>query len=111
MRSLVLIALLSVISAGVPSADGKPVLRIHREARSKGPLPVRRGGTWGYIDHTGKVIIAPQFELADFFYEGLAAVRINGKYGFIDPGGTIAIQPQYTSVTNFSDGLAWVFSD
>jgi hypothetical protein len=74
-------------------------------------LPVLRGGKWGYIDLSGKIVIAPQFELAECFYEGRAAVRLNGKWGFIDPTGKLAISPEFTSVSSFSDGLAAVFID
>src|SRR6266496_4911944 len=95
-----------------PSAHGSSVVRsLVREARSKGPLPVKRSGAWGYIDHAGKTTIPPTFDRADFFYEGLAAVEVNGKWGFIDVTGQVVIPPRFTTVTNFSDGLAGVFID
>src|SRR4051812_40806887 len=85
--------------------------RLQRDARSKGPLPVRRAGKWGFIDHTGKIVIAPRFEVAEAFYEGLAAVRLDGAWGFIDPAGNMAITPKFTSASSFSDGVAAVFID
>ena len=39
----------------------------------------------GYMDFTGQVAIAPQFDYADRFVEGLAMVKINNKWGFIQP--------------------------
>jgi hypothetical protein len=83
---------------------------LHREATSKGPLPVLRGGKWGYIDRSGKLVIAPQFEAADFFYEGLAAVRVN-QGGFVDTAGKMTIPPKFSSIGRFSDGVAAVFID
>ena len=64
---------------------------------------------FGFIDKTGKVIIAPRFESARPFCEGLALVWINGKGGFIDKTGKIAIEPQFEQLFPFSEGLA-VFS-
>jgi hypothetical protein len=86
-------------------------IRLTREANSKGPLPVQRDGKWGFLDLTGKIVIAPRFESAYCFYEGLAAVRLNGKWGFIDPTGKLVIPAEYTSLSSFSDGLASVFID
>ena len=93
-----------IISAALVLATihGSDIQRgLRREARSKGPLPVLRAGKWGYIDHTGKITISPRFEVADFFYEGLAAVRLNEKSGFIDPSGKLVISAEFTSVSNF----------
>jgi hypothetical protein len=33
---------------------------------------VNVGGSWGYIDKTGALLIIPKFEEAHNFYEGLA---------------------------------------
>ncbi|MBW4622700.1 MAG: WG repeat-containing protein [Cyanosarcina radialis HA8281-LM2] len=38
---------------------------------------------WGYINKSGKFVIAPQFSDAGSFSEGLAPVEIGGKYGYI----------------------------
>jgi hypothetical protein len=41
-------------------------------------------GKWGYIDHTGKYFVNPQFDDAYAFTDdGLARVRIAGKWGYI----------------------------
>ena len=99
----------ALIFALIPSSPVQ--VRFTRESRSKGPLPVQRDGKWGYIDLTGKVVIAPHFDGAHCFYEGLAAVRLDGKWGFIDPTGKLVIPADYTSLTDFSDGLSSVFID
>src|SRR5258708_13370469 len=41
----------------------------------------KRGGSWGYIDTTGQFVIAPRFEAAMEFSEGLAAVGVPGQRG------------------------------
>lgn len=63
---------------------------------------------WGFLDHNGKVIIAPRFERARGFCEKLCAVSLNGKWGFIQADGTFAIEPQYDGALDFEDGLARV---
>lgn len=51
-------------------------------------------------------LIAPRFEAALPFSEGLAAVKIDGKFGFIDRSGKFQIKPTYDSVGLFYKGLA-----
>ena len=62
--------------------DGKPVFG---DATFEGGLPfsqgfaaVQHGGLWGFIDMTGRFAIAPSFEAAGSFSQGLAPVRRNG---------------------------------
>ncbi|MDO4799006.1 MAG: WG repeat-containing protein [Bacillota bacterium] len=61
---------------------------------------------FGFIDKSGQITIPIQFEQAQSFSEGLAAVRINGKWGFIDRVGAIVIPAEYDWVRDFEDGLA-----
>jgi len=70
----------------------------------------KRGGSWGYIDTTGQFVIAPRFEAAMEFSEGLAAVRVPGKWGFIDRTGTVVIAPQFEGVSGFRGGMARIAS-
>lgn len=65
-------------------------------------------GLYGYIDKTGKIVIKPQFEYADDFSEGLAAV---GKMGYIDITGKIVITPQFEFGSAFREGVAFVAKD
>ena len=73
-------------------------------------------GKSGYIDKTGAMVIAPQFDwLGPYdtvFSEGLAAVRIGdaktGKWGYIDKTGKVVIKLQFLHGHSFCDGLAAV---
>jgi WG repeat protein len=76
-------------------------------------------GRWGFIDETGRVVIAPTFHVARPFSEGLAPIIVReredsgGKLGYIDTTGRIVIQPQFgiegdPSTSGFSEGLAAV---
>ena len=53
------------------------------------PLVVVRDGKYGYIDHTGKFLIRPQFIWADDFWRGLGTVYVCGHYVSIDSSGTL----------------------
>ena len=72
---------------------------------------IKQNGKMGCIDIAGKVVINPQFDYADEFYEDLAKVVIGGKFGFIDKGGKVVINPQFTDAAMFSEGLAFVEID
>ena len=92
--------------------------------REEGLCTVRVGKLWGVIDHTGEMVIEPQFLSPLFFSEGLAMAKVkvpvveSGKrklvtrYGFVDTRGEWAIEPQFTAVPDdppsFQDGLALV---
>jgi hypothetical protein len=82
-----------------PGADAEESLYPHAE---------RESGPWGYIDKTGSVVIPLQFEWAEPFSEGLAAVRLNKKSGFIDNTGRLVIQPRFDRVRPFQSGRASV---
>src|SRR5689334_12602333 len=70
-------------------------------------LPVEENGRCGYVDKSGNRVINPQFERAEPFSSGFAAVRL-GKWGYIDNSGKFAINPQFDRATSFSEGLAAV---
>ena len=55
--------------------------------------PVAVNGMYGYIDHSGKVLIQPQFSLAGKFSEGLAPVQPGSMWGFIDSTGKCDPRP------------------
>ena len=61
--------------------------------------------SWGYIDHSGRMVIPSQFKQASRFSESLAAVQIeNDKWGYIDRSGHFAIQPEFDSRLHWNHG-------
>jgi hypothetical protein len=67
------------------------------------------GNKYGFVDHSGKVVIKPQFDLTFHFSEGLAAVRIGGKWGYVDKSGKMVIKPKaWMSAEDFHHGLAFI---
>ncbi|HMM81506.1 MAG TPA: WG repeat-containing protein [Pyrinomonadaceae bacterium] len=60
-----------------------------------------------FVNLNGKPVFG-EYEQADSFREGLAAVRINGKWGYIDETGTLILPAIYDSAFFFSEGLAYV---
>ena len=75
---------------------------------SQGLAAVQSGGRWGYIDLTGKFVIAPSYEAAGSFSQGLAPVRTGGLWGYIDAGGRLKIPAQFLGGAPFSEGRAAV---
>jgi hypothetical protein len=65
----------------------------------------------GFIDRTGKLVIHPQFELADDFSEGRAAVRVGESFGYINMDGDMIVPPVYYRAQPFREGLAAVSID
>ena len=63
---------------------------------------VDSGIKYGYIDKTGKEVIAPKYDNADLFLFGLAEVGLNGKTGFIDSTGREVIAIKYDSIWCYS---------
>ena len=70
------------------------------------------GGKWGYIDRAGTTVIKPQFDSAENFHRGLAAVLIGepiagkGKWGYIDRSGRYVLGPdEHYTYAGFENGL------
>jgi tetratricopeptide (TPR) repeat protein len=75
-------------------------------------IPVSSGNKYGYINTKGEYIIAPQFDGADMFSDGLALVRsADGKYGYISENGKYVIQAKFKRASPFVDGLAFAITD
>jgi hypothetical protein len=65
-----------------------------------------RRGQWGFLDKTGAVAIAAQYDDAQPFVNGLARVQQNGRYGFINSSGQVVIPIQYEAThETFQEGL------
>jgi hypothetical protein len=91
-------------------SDGGGGARAHGADRAQ-LRPQRIQGKYGYVDAAGKVVIAPRFDGADSFSEGLAVVLDSGRFGYIDSQGTFAIPPVYRHARAFRDGFAPVRFD
>jgi|GEM_PF-3201593 len=67
---------------------------------------------YGYIDHSGNLVIPYQFTIAERFSEGLAAVaNDDGYYGYVDKTGKMVIGFQFESAGSFNEGQALVTKD
>jgi hypothetical protein len=88
------------------------IIPLYKTRFSEGLALVQDAETYlfGYIDSSGSVVIRPQFDEANDFNEGFAAVYINGLWGFIDRTGAITVEPRYAA-NAYSNGLAFVALD
>jgi hypothetical protein len=115
------ILLLSALSAAMALGASPPSNATTAEKVAF--FDVKVNGKYGFIDKTGKVVIAPQFAQARPFSEGLAAVSISGhwetkkslvprfeggKWGYMDATGQMVIAPQFAMAYDFREGLAAV---
>jgi len=65
-------------------------------------------GKWGYADTLGKNMIAPKWDMATDFSEGLAAVGLNNRFGYIDETGVEVIPITFESTGSFLNSMALV---
>jgi hypothetical protein len=81
----------------------------HDQAPGTSALFPAPGGTgWGFIDNRGKIVIAPRFEAALPYSEGLAAIKREGRWGYIDRNGAEVIPVRYRTAQSFRNGVAIV---
>ena len=75
---------------------------------------VRETKKWGFINESGQMVIAPEYEAVGYFSEGLAAVSRQwpwsdtDTWGYINKQGEMVIKPQFNKAFPFSEGLALV---
>jgi hypothetical protein len=74
-------------------------------------IPFEHDGKYGYINDTGSVMIAPQFDEAGPFREGLAVVAIDDKYGYVNKAGKLIIDYQFEDAELFHYAAAVVLKD
>ena len=67
-------------------------------------------GLYGYKDEKDKVVIAPQYVTATYFFKGVdkAWVYLNDKFALIDKTGKQVIPFKYSYVNYFQEGMAVV---
>lgn len=78
---------------------------------AEGLAVLRQGDKYGFIDQSGKYIIAPQFDYAWPFKDGRAKVYKDidgGKHSFIDRSGKLIAPYMYDSAEDYSEGFARV---
>jgi len=74
-----------------PNPDGSYSSPVR--AFSEGLAAVKTDDGWGFIDGTGKMIIAPQFDEVGSFQDGLAYVKVLGREAYITKGGAFVVNP------------------
>jgi len=94
-----------------PQSERLGRVRAHEVPEEPWPMPY--GDKFGFLDPSGtKMVLAPQFDDAQPFSEGLAAVRVgdadSGRWGYVDTTGHMVIPPQFTWACPFSEGRAAV---
>lgn len=74
-------------------------------------MPIKNSDAlWGYKQYD-RVVIAPKYQEAGLFNEGVAPVMLGGKYGYVDRDGACVIPYKYEYAGVFSEGLARVRLD
>ncbi len=67
-------------------------------------IPYRKGDLWGFASPDKNLVINPQYQEVDFFYEGYASVKKGGKYGYINKEGKVVIPFRYITAKHFRFG-------
>lgn len=79
---------------------------VHHPGKTTNLYPIHAYGKYGYVNQAGKLAIAPQFDSAREFVDGVGIVKVNQKWGAIDLQGKTIVPIQYEQVGVFSEGLA-----
>lgn len=58
---------------------------------------------YGYVNRQGDYVIAPKFQKASEFRNGLAVIKIDGKRGIIDKTGAYVVEPRFYD--NYTRGI------
>ena len=106
MRSSTILSLVGMIASGM-LAWGPQGPQMPDETPKATILPFIREGKFGYMDLSGTLIAAPQFDGARNFADGLACVERDGHWGYIDTTGRVVIPPQFDWAYDLSNGLAY----
>ena len=87
----------------------RPLAKLSRFSEGLAAAKAKIEGPWGYVDWTGAFVIKPQFDRADDFSSGFAAVAVKGTWSYVTPTGTVALVTPYYRAYGFGeDGLALV---
>jgi len=78
------------------------------KAEAQGYRGVIRGGLFGLLHESGKILLPCIYEGMDPYSEGLVGVKQNGKWGYVDISGNIVIDIIYDDLRAFSQGYGSV---
>lgn len=67
-----------------------------------------QNGKWGFTDGTGGTVIDYQYEDAQSFSDGVAAVKRGGEWGYINMDNHVVIEAMYEEVMPFFQGKSIV---
>lgn len=73
---------------------------------SHGPVGVKVGEKWGYVDRQGRLVIEPRYDFAGAFVDGAAIVGSGGEKHYIDKTGKVLFDSQLVPGSYFVNGLA-----
>lgn len=91
-----------------PASDPEKIQPAGTWGKPNELYPVLKGGKWGYVNNTGKMVIEPQYLMAGRFTDDLAMV-VDGKkkkVGYIDREGKYVIEPKFDGGGPFAEGFA-----
>ncbi|MBT1709465.1 WG repeat-containing protein [Fulvivirgaceae bacterium PWU5] len=71
-------------------------------------FPIKEKSRWGYMDASGKVVVAPAFDYAWDFAEGRGRIKDKGRYGYVNIDGEVMIKPSFSYADDFKGGYARV---
>jgi hypothetical protein len=71
-------------------------------------FPVKENSRYGYMNSSGKIVVAPAFDYAWDLQDGMGRIKDKGKYGFINEKGELVVKPQFAYADDFKDGFARV---
>jgi len=125
-----LVSILLTLSACSRNPSDTPRRAFESNGKHRQLLRVVVNGKSGFIDGSGKIVIAPQFQSVNDFSDGRAVVCVGDcnfmkrimrtsnpdtpepapqySYGYIDETGKMVINPIYSTALDFSEGLAAV---
>ncbi len=99
----------SALSSNEPSTDPPDYSDATARFLRYDPISAK----FGYADGTGTLVIAPRFDQAGQFVDGLAPVQVEDDsgdlgYGYIDTSGQVVIEPRFENAFAFRQSLARV---
>ncbi|MEZ5330198.1 MAG: WG repeat-containing protein [Verrucomicrobiales bacterium] len=116
-RELERIALYGYVDEETKVPVIEPRFRGAGDFSAEGLAPVQFFRKWGYINKAGVTVIPPQYDFAQEFVDGVAAVAVEVensfefKWTYIDTNGKQMWGAEFEEAMPFSDGLAAVMRD